>query len=68
MCCLRKLTARSPTDSLAMGQAVEEYKRTRCESISKLQGHYTHEKKGYCSEESQYYMVFQGENNYSLRE
>ena len=68
VCSLRKLTARSPTDSLAMGQAVEEYRRTRCESISKLQGHYTREKKGYCSEESQFYLIFQGENSYSLRE
>jgi hypothetical protein len=49
-------------------QIIEEYERSKCESISKLRTHYHIDNKGYCSDEESFYLVFDGQNNYTLRE
>jgi hypothetical protein len=68
LCTLHKLTATSPAEAARIRQAVEEYQRTRCESISKLRTHYHLASSGYCSDEQSFFLVFQGQNSYSLRE
>jgi hypothetical protein len=48
-------------------QIIEEYSRTKCESISKLRMHYHIDNTGYCSDEQSFYLVFEGQNNYNLQ-
>ena len=51
-----------------MQQIIEEYQRTKCESISRLRAHYRLEKSGSCSDEETYYLIFKGQNTYTLKE
>lgn len=50
LCTLHKLTANSMADSARIRQAIEEYQKSRCESISKLRTHYHLDSTGYCSD------------------
>lgn len=68
LCTLHKITTNSAPNSHRIQEIITEYDRTRCESISKLKAHYLLDKRGVCSDEEHYFLVFRGQNSYSLKD
>lgn len=50
LCTLHKITTKAATETNKINQIIEEYQRTKCESISKLKASYHLDNTGYCSE------------------
>jgi hypothetical protein len=68
LCLLHKVTTNSAPNSNRVAHIIEEYGRSRCASVSSLWGHHRLDKTGYCSDEEVYFLIFQGQNNYTLKE
>jgi len=68
LCTLHKITTNSLPSSARMQQIIEEYQLSKCESISHLHAYYKLEKDSYCSDEETYYLIFNGQNSYTLKE
>lgn len=66
LCTLHKITSSAEVNKIK--QTIEEYQRTKCESISKLKASYHLDNTGYCSDKQNFYLIFEGQNNYNMRE